>query len=97
MVPPSLDVETHQVQPELLPVLLEQMVRQLGGEGSVQLLRLLGGQTPHEGLHRVVVIQVVRGKLGLSEGHRLQPAAKYVEALNSSRYQTVSEPSNRRS
>ena len=37
MISASLNVEADKVQAKLLPVLLEQMVRQLGREGSVKL------------------------------------------------------------
>ena len=92
MVPASLDVETDEVQTKLLPVLLEQVVRQLGREGGVQLLGLLGGEASHEGLHGVVVIEVVRGELGLGQGDRLDSATKYVVALYRPGYQTVAKP-----
>ena len=95
MVPASLDVEADQVEAKLLPVLLEQVVRQLGGEGGVQLLRLLGGQTSDEGLHGVVVIKIIRGELGLGQGDGFDSATKYIVALYCSRYQTVAKPRNR--
>ena len=70
MVPAPLNVETDQIHPKLLLVLLEQVLRQLAGEEGVQLLGLLGGQAPYEGLQGQVVVQVVGCELRLSQGDR---------------------------
>ena len=87
-----LDVEADQVEAEVLVLLLEQVLGQLGGEGRVQLLGLLGSQATHEGLQRLVVVQLIGGELGLGQGDGLDLAPKQIVAVDSACYQAVPEP-----
>ena len=84
VVPAPLDVEADQVEAELLMVLLEQVLRQLGGQVRVHLLKkvilvfqsstylgLLRRQTSGKVLKGQVVVQIVGSKLSFPEVNRL--------------------------
>jgi len=84
VVPAPLDVEADQVEAELLMVLLEQVLRQLGGQVRVHLLMkvilvfqcstylgLLCRQTSGKVLKGQVVVQIVGSKLSFPEVNRL--------------------------
>ena len=91
VVPASLNVEADQVEAEALVLLLEQVLGQLGGECGVQLLGLLGGQAADEGLECLVVVELVRGELGLCQGHGLDLAPEQIEAVDGPGDQAVTK------
>ncbi len=60
---------------------LKQMARQLRRKGRIEGLRGLGGEPPHVGRHRCVVVHGVGLKLGAGDGYGASAGALFVVAL----------------
>ncbi len=73
------------------------MARQLCRKGRVKRLRGLGGEAPHVGRHRCVVVHGVGLELGAGDGYGASAGALFVVALQVVGYQGVAESKGGRS
>ncbi len=67
------------------------MARQLRRKGRVKGLRRLGGEPPHVGRHRGVVVHGVGLKLGAGDGYGASAGTLFVVALQVVGHQGVAE------
>ncbi len=76
---------------------LKQMTRQLCCKGRVKSLRGLGGEPPHVGRHRGVVVHGVGLELGAGNGYGAGAGTLFVVALQMICHQGVAETEGGRS